>query len=160
MEPQHHNRAVAGGILKMKSAFLQQRLYPTLLLGRRPTVTHGKYSVSVHARQSDLDSACGLHNIAMVFTLLGLISHPQALPKRIRGVAARLWRAAQETYFTGLSEIDLAEMIEALNSNLHVNYVAGSHRKTREFTTMAMENGALVILSYRTKDGRANVGCD
>ena len=136
----------------MQPVFLQQRLYPTLQLGFKPTVTHSKYDVSVHVRQSDLDSACGLHAATMALILMGKITHARSLPKRRRGVAARLWQAAQETYFDGIDEIGLADMLEALNANLQINHYEGTHKKTLEFTKAELEHGGVVILSWQTKD--------
>jgi len=140
----------------MTATYLHQRFYPTLRLGFKAGVTLSKHEISVHCRQGDLDGACGLHCAAMALTLMGRITHGPSLPNRRRGTAARLWQAAQETYFDGIDAVDLAEMLDALNTNLQIKHFEGNHKKTLEFTKTQIERGGLVILAYRTKDHKVH----
>ncbi|MEO7495876.1 MAG: hypothetical protein ABIV04_13125 [Massilia sp.] len=136
----------------MAANFLQQRLFSTLRIGIKAGVTHNTHDGSVHCQQSDLDKACGLHCAAMALSLLGRIAYAGSLPKRRQGVAARLWKSAQDTYFEGVKSARLAELLDSLSAHLHIDQLEGSHRKTLAFTNEQLANGGLVILSWRTRN--------
>lgn len=140
----------------MAPTFLQQQLFPTLRLGIKAGTTHNRLGLSVHCRQGGLDRACGLHAAAMALTLLGRITHATSLTRRRRGVAARLWKAAENTYFNGVDEVGLAEILESLNTKLQITRIDGNHRATLAFAKMQLEQGGLAITSIQSKDKKTN----
>lgn len=140
----------------MPDSFLYQRLYPTLRLGFEVGTTYNRRASTVHCRQGELDGACGLHAAATALTLLGCITSASGLPSRRTGVAARLWKAAQVSYFEGITETELAHMLESLKASFQVTRADGSHRKTLEFAKAKLEEGGLVIVSWQSKDQKTN----
>lgn len=88
----------------------------------------------------------------MALSLLGRIKYPGSLPKRQRGVAARLWKAAQCVYFEGMSNSALAEMLFSLAANLRIVPFNGCHSRTTTFTVNHLASGGLTILSWQTKE--------
>jgi hypothetical protein len=140
----------------MPDSFLYQRLYPTLRLGIQVGTTYNRRAGTVHCRQGELDGACGLHAAATALTLLGCITSASSLPSRRTGVAAKLWKAAQLSYFEGVAEAELAHMLESLKASLEVTRADGSHRTTLEFTKAKLEEGGLVMVSWQSKDQKTN----
>lgn len=138
----------------MATPRLQQRFYPTLRIGLSAMVERGQRDVPLHCRQGDLDGACGAHCAAMALTLLGRIVNVSALSKRTKGVAARLWQAAQATYFDGTTASELAAMIESVDADLHIEHTTGTHRRCLEFVQQQFDAGRLVIFAWRSKSGK------
>jgi hypothetical protein len=136
----------------MARTFLLQRFYPTLRLGFSANAVRNGGTARVHCRQGDWDGACGPHCAAMALAVLGRIADFNAVSRGRKGISARLWDAAQETYFKGTDTIDLVYMLESLQTDLRVNYYDGTHRRTLAFTQKRIADGELVIVSWRTKD--------
>jgi hypothetical protein len=66
-------------------------------------------------------------------------------------VAARLWTLAKGSYFDGMNAVELADLLDALDANLQVSYVSGSHRICQEFTLQQCNSGCLVITSWKSR---------
>lgn len=130
---------------------LQQRFYPTLRVGLEAKVVRKGREISLHCRQGKWDGACGLHCSVMALALLGKISNITDLANRRYGVAARLWKASQSTYFEGLDNHDLASMLQSLEADLSVTHCAGTHRKVLGFTQQRLDKGDLIIIGWRTE---------
>jgi hypothetical protein len=92
----------------------------------------------------------------MALSLLGRIKYPGSLPKRERGVAARLWAAAQTIYFDGMENDGLAELLSSISAGLRIDRFPGCHRKTLTFTLANLADGGLAIVSWRTKDAHSH----
>lgn len=136
----------------MPRMFLQQRLYPTLLLGFTPAVARDKQRhLSFHCRQGDWDGACGLHCAAMALALLGCIASVKALSTRRKGVAARLWQAAHAMYFDGMNAEDIETVLKSLAIDLYVKRLEGTHRQTLEFTQAQLASGRIAIIGFRNR---------
>lgn len=137
----------------MAATFLQQRLFPTLRIGFAPMVARGKQEVPLHVRQSPWDGACGTFSLAMALALLGRIPDVSVLSERRKGIAARLWKAAREYYFDGISASELAAMIDSLDTDLFVASYSGSHRNCLEFALDQLASGRLAMVSWLSRDG-------
>lgn len=140
----------------MAPAFLHQRLFPTLRLGFNASVTHNRHPGSVHSRQGLLDRSCGIHCAAIALSLLGRITYPGNLPARQRGIAARLWKAAQTVYFVGMDHHTLSELLSSLSAHISVVTFTGSHQKTAAFAIDHLASGGLAILSWSTETANSH----
>lgn len=97
-----------------------QRVHPALITGHALTVKAQRaepVQPFVQQAPSSLDSAaCGLCLAATLLAIFGL-AKPSALAnmsRRKHGVAAEVWRAFGDTYFTGVHAPDWVERFESL----------------------------------------------
>ncbi|MCZ8218251.1 MAG: hypothetical protein O9337_02430 [Acidovorax sp.] len=100
-----------------------QRVHPTLITGHALTVKAQRTEpVQPFVQQSPLDSACGVHVIAAILSITALVK-PSALAdmsRRKHGVAATIWRAFGDTYFSGVFARDWVERLEGLGLPLQL----------------------------------------
>lgn len=136
----------------MLAPYIQQRFHPRLKIGFTAMVEQGKRKVPVHCRQGEIDGACGTYCSAIALTILGKISDPTVISERRTGVAARLWSAAQASYFDGIRPKPLAKLLESLDAGLFVQECGQSHRNVLAFTKEQLNAGRLVILAWRTRN--------
>ncbi|MDB5855087.1 MAG: hypothetical protein JWR22_3128 [Herminiimonas sp.] len=136
----------------MTNQFLQQRLFPSLRIEQTAMVHRGQRNFGLHIRQSDLDSACGTYCAAMALALFGCITDVTVLSDRRNGIAGRLWTAAKKCYFDGVDALELASLIESLDTDLRVSYCDGSHRQCLSLVLDQLSKGRLVIVSWMTKN--------
>lgn len=133
----------------------QQRLFPSLRVGRTATVTRGRrHGIRLHCRQGAWDGACGLHCAAMALTLLGRLSGCDRLPARGRGLAAALWRSGIDTYFEGADAGELADLLCGIDAGLFVRHRTGSHRQLLRLAQAQLEAGRLAIIAWRSRNRR------
>lgn len=135
------------------ASFLQQRFYPTLRMGFRPTVARGNWDIPLHCRQGRWDGASGLHCAAMALTLLGKISDVTTLSGQHTTVAGRLWKASLATYFSGLHTGKLALLILSLKAGVKVDCRFKGHQKVLDFTKKQLSEGGLVIVTWSNREG-------
>lgn len=124
----------------MATSFLQQRFYPTLRLGFKPTVARGNREISLHCA-------------AMALTLLGKINDVTSLSEQHTTVATRLWKASLATYFSGLYTGKLALIILSLNTGVKVNCRFKGHHKVLDFTKQQLREGGLIIVAWSNRKG-------
>lgn len=78
----------------------------------------------LHLRQSDLDSACGVHCVLMSLLLLGLAKHkhtddlPESTDKRL----ATVWLRAVEYHFSGTHPKELRQLYEPYKQTLLLRF--------------------------------------
>lgn len=137
----------------MARVFLQQRLHPALRIDWTATVMRGEKSTLLHCRQGDWDGACGAHCAAMALALMRRIVDATVLCDRRKGIAGRLWKAAQAHYFDGFTAAELADTIESLGADLHVMHYRGSHRKCLTYMQEQLAAGRLAIISWISRNG-------
>lgn len=135
----------------MRHPYIQQRFHPRLKIGYTAVVEQGKRKIPVHCRQGEIDGACGTYCSAIALTILGKISDPTVISERRNGVAARLWAAAQASYFDGIRSKALAKLLESLDAGLFIQECGKSHRSILAFTKTQLEAGAMVILSWQNR---------
>lgn len=133
--------------------YLIQRFHPNLHIGFVPSVLNGKRLMPIHCQQGTWDSACGMHCAAIALALLGDIHDVAVLSERRNGVAARLWRFAQATYFDGVNVEGLASVLEDTGTGRHITYYSGGHAKCLAFVLSHFEQRELVIASWRSQQG-------
>lgn len=138
----------------MKHTFLIQRYHAKLLIDFVPCAARGERAIPVHCRQDQWSSACGPHCAAMAMALLSEINSVSELSNRRNGVAARLWHAAQITYFDGTSVSQLAAMIESLETGRPVTYCKGGHQNCLAFALSHLADSHTVIVSWKSRTGR------
>jgi hypothetical protein len=134
----------------MKHNYLVQRFHPNLQIGSVPFVWHGKRRLPIHCQQGTWDSACGAHCAAIAMAILGHIRDVAVLSEYRNGVAARLWRVARATYFDGVNVTGLASMLEGMGMGRHIALCSGGHSKSLTFILSKLEQGELVIASWRS----------
>ncbi len=138
----------------MKSRHIQQRFHPALFIGSSAYVRRGSRKVPIHCQQGDFDGACGAYCAAMSLAILGRISDPTTLSDRARGVASRLWRAAQLNFFGGFSVDQLAASLVDVDSTLNVRACnLDDELKILAFIRREMEKERLVIASWHSQRG-------
>lgn len=100
-----------------------QRVHPALITGHALTVKAQRAEpVQPFVQQSPLDSACGVHLVATLLAIFGL-AKPSALAdmsRRRHGVAAAVWHAYGDTYFTGIAAPEWGERFETLGLPLEL----------------------------------------
>jgi hypothetical protein len=138
----------------MKQSYLVQRFHPNLRIGLVPSILQGKRLVPIHCQQSTLDSACGVHCAVMALALLGAIKDVTVLSERRKGIAARLWKAAKNSYFSGIDVAELALMLHNVGIDSPVSYRAGNHARCLAFAVAESMGGKLAIVSWQSWRGR------
>lgn len=147
-----------------------QRFHPALQTGHGVTVKSKREDpVHVHFAQGELvDGACGLHFLSSVLVILQL-AKPSALQdmrRRKFGVAAKVWAAFSDTYFTGVHAPDLVERVESLQLPLIVTARHGYAEDADGFALECLMRGELVALAFtsvknqRTKHWALGVGVE
>ncbi|MDB5761993.1 MAG: hypothetical protein JWQ21_988, partial [Herminiimonas sp.] len=146
----------------MNRAHLIQWFHPALRIEFTASVAYGENVVPIFARQGQFDAACGPHAVAMAMSLLKEMD-VSLLCERRAGVAARLWKATQETFFEGTSVGQLAEIVESLKTGRLVEPFQGNHRQCLAYAEAQLADGHLVVASWRS--GRQHhwiliIGCE
>jgi hypothetical protein len=150
-------------------AYRFSRVHHAIQAGSCLTVTLRRAEpVSVFLRQSDLDSACGLHVVAMMLTVLGLAkgSTLEQMSHRKFGIAADFWKKFQHTYFTGIDPLELAELVNSLNLPLYLSVREECDGDVDKFAMRCAMRGELVALAFasiknqRTRHWALCIGCD
>jgi|SRR5450830_97991 len=131
--------------------YIQQRFHPRLKIGYTALAEIGKKTVPVHCRQGEIDGACGTYCAVMALTILSKINNPSILVDSRTGVAARLWRAARESYFDGIKAKSLAGLLESIDAGIQIAVDARSRRSVFMFSKEQLALSRLVILSWRTR---------
>jgi len=131
--------------------YLQQRFHPRLKIGYTALAEVGKKTVPVHCRQGEIDGACGTYCAVMALTILSKINNPSVLVDSRTGVAARLWRAARESYFDGIKAKSLADLLASIDADVKIAIDTRSRRSVLMFSKEQLALSRLVILSWRTR---------
>lgn len=141
----------------MKKRYIQQRFHPSIVVGSSVYVRRGMKKVPVHCQQGDFDGACGSYCAAMSLAILGRIYDPTVLSDRSRGVASRLWRVAQSSFFDGLTVDQLAALLTDVDPSLVVKTCDhDEERKILGFIKREIEKKKLVIVSWHAQRGDAH----
>lgn len=148
-----HNSATVRSI-EFQPSFLVQRLHPNMRIGFVPSVLHRKKLMPIHCQQGWWDSACGAHCVATAMALLGEIHDVTVLSERRNGVAARLWRAARQKYFDGVTAEELATMIDDMGTGRTVTVCTGRHTTCLNFILAQLNCGNVAIASWHSRRGR------
>jgi hypothetical protein len=127
--------------------------HPALQPGHYLTVQNKRQEpVRILFTQSDIDSACGLHCLAMALSILDLAKGCalQFMSRRKYGVPAEVWSVFQDTYFTGVEPHDYVALVKQLTVPLAV---AARYKGDRDLDTFAITNltrGELVALCFKS----------
>jgi hypothetical protein len=177
---QHVFAAASGVLKKMVSAranagskrqavaYRFSRVHHALQVGSCLTVKLRRAEpVSVFLRQSDLDSACGLHTMAMMLTILGLAKGTALaqMSHRKFGIPADVWKTFQHTYFKGVDPLEMVELVQSLNLPLHVSVREERDGDVDKFAMRCAMRGELVALAFasiknqRTRHWALCIGC-
>jgi hypothetical protein len=130
-----------------------QRHHPALQPGQYLTVKNLRQDpVRVMFFQSDLDSACALHCIAMGLSILDLAKGCalELMSRRKYGVPAEVWSIFKDTYFAGVEPRDYVALIKQLTIPLSVT---ARYKGDRDLDTFAITNlmrGELVALCFKS----------
>ncbi|HEY5800461.1 MAG TPA: hypothetical protein VIT92_09590, partial [Burkholderiaceae bacterium] len=87
----------------MKTGYIQQRFHPAIFIGSSVFVRRGLRKLPVHCQQGAFDGACGAYCAAMSLAILGRIYDPSMLSNSARGIASRLWKVSQSSFFDGMT---------------------------------------------------------
>jgi hypothetical protein len=130
-----------------------QRHHPALQPGQHLTVQNQRQEpVRILFTQSDIDSACGLHCLAMALSILDLAKGCalQFMSRRKYGVPAEVWSVFEKTYFVGVEPHDYVTLIKQLILPLSVT---ARYKGDRDLDTFAITNlmrGELVALCFKS----------
>jgi hypothetical protein len=169
--------AFAGGVLMQSSrestiavvAYRFQRVYADLQTGHSLTVQANRNNpVRPFMQQSDLDSACGTHVLAMVLVIFHLAkaSALYDMSRRKYGVAAEVWTAFQHTYFTGVHASEWVDLVNGLKLPLQLTVKHGAKDNADGYAIDWLMKGDLVALAFasikhqRTKHWALAVGVE
>jgi len=137
--------------------YIQQRFHPSLLIGSSIYVRRGLKKVPIHCQQGDFDGACGAYCAAMSLAILGRIYDPSVLCDRARGVASRLWRVAQSSFFDGLNVDQLADSLIDVDPTLDVKTCDfDDELRILAFIKREIEKERLLIVSWHSQRGNTH----
>lgn len=126
-----------------------QRVHPALITGHALTVKAQRAEpVQPFVQQSPLDSACGVHLVATLLAIFGL-AKPSALAdmsRRRHGVAAAVWYAYGDAYFTGIHAPDWVERFENLGLPLELSAKYAPQDAVDAYVLDWLMQGSLVAL--------------
>ena len=143
-------------LLKTKALYRTVRYHPALNAGHTLTISGARQEpIEVHMRQSDCDSACSHHAVAMALIILGLVKRGAVVnqAKRKHGIAAQLYRTLASAWFEGWYAKPLFEAIQSMNLPL-VLRMKEDFKGVDEFSADALLNGKLVLLAYESERNR------
>jgi hypothetical protein len=146
-----------------------QRVHPALITGHTLTVKAQRAEpIQPFVQQSQLDSACGVHVITAILSITAL-AKPSALAnmsRRQHGVAAAVWGAFGDTYFSGVYAPDWVERFDSLGLPLELTAKYGPHDAVDAHVLDWLMQGSLVALVLhsvrhaRTKHWTLAVGAE
>ncbi|BEP54062.1 hypothetical protein GmRootV35_43600 [Variovorax sp. V35] len=151
-----------------KSGFRVQRYHAALTVGSVLTTKSRRLDpVPVHIRQSEMDSACALHCLAMAFVILDVAKRSALLSMAHRkyGVAADLFAVLGDSWLEGAYAQDVVDALEAMELPLTVRSADGFDHGVDLFAVESLLKGQLTLIAYESfKDGRyrhflLGVGC-
>ncbi|QFZ83523.1 hypothetical protein GFK26_12510 [Variovorax paradoxus] len=135
-----------------------QRYHAALTVGNVLTTESRRLDpVAVHMRQSELDSACALHCIAMALVILDVAKRSALLSMTHRkyGVAADLYAVLGDSWLEGAYAQDVVDALEALELPLTVRSADGFDQGVDVFAVESLKKGQLTAIAYESfKDGR------
>lgn len=150
-----------------RSGMRVQRYHSGLDIGHVLTTRSKRQEpVAVHIRQSDADSACGLHCVAMALIILDLVKRSAILSMAHRkyGVAADLYTVLGASWHQGAYAEDVVEALEALGLPIVLRWAEGFDRGTDAFAVDSLKKAQLTLLAYESNRDRhrhfvLGVGC-
>ena len=141
-------------LLKSKVPYRRTvRYHAALNAGHTLSVSGSRQEpVDVFMRQSDIDSACGPHCVAMALMILGLVKRNAVINQanRKHGLAAQLYRTLADSWFEGLYAQPLFDAIESLKLPLVVR-LSDNFKGVDAFAVKALLDGNLVLLAFEGK---------
>jgi len=142
---------------KSKPVYRTVRYHAALNAGHTLSVSGARQEpVDVFVRQSDMDSACAHHCVAMALMILGLVKRRSAVinqAKRKHGIAAQLYRKLADSWFEGLYAKQLFDAIESMKLPL-VARLADNFKGVDAHAVNALRDGNLVLLAYESERNR------
>ncbi|MCY1199125.1 hypothetical protein D9M72_105210 [compost metagenome] len=140
------------------TGFRVQRYHAALTVGNVLTTKNRRLDpVAVHMRQSELDSACALHCIAMALVILDVAKRSALLSMAHRkyGVAADLFAVLGDSWLEGAYAQDVVDALEALELPLTVRSGDGFDQGVDVFAVESLKKAQLTLIAYESfKDGR------
>lgn len=130
-----------------------ERHHHALLAGHYLTAQNKqKNKVRVCYFQSDIDSACGLHALAMALCILDLAkgSTLQYMSTRQQGLPAQVWTLFKDTYFIGIEPRGYVALIKQLTVPLSVAARYKGDRDLDSFAIKHLMRGELVALCFKS----------
>lgn len=143
-------------LLKTKALYRTVRYHPALNAGHTLTVSGARQEpVDVFLRQSEIDSACAHHCVAMALITLGLVKRSAVInqAKRKSGIAAQLHRTLAAGWFEGFYAKQLFEAIESMKLPL-VARLSDDFKGVDAFAVDALLKGELVLMAYESERNR------
>lgn len=143
-------------LLKTKALYRTVRYHPALNAGHTLTVSGTRQEpVDVFLRQSDIDSACAHHCVAMALIILGLVKRSAVINQANRksGIAAQLHQTLADGWFEGFHAKQLFEAIESMKLPL-VARLSDDFKGVDASAVKTLLNGKLVLLAYESERNR------
>lgn len=150
-----------------QSGMRVQRYHPALDIGNvLTTQSRRQEPVEVHLRQSDADSACAMHSVAMALVVLDLVKRSAVLSMAHRkyGVAADLYTALGHSWLEGAYAEDVVDALEEMALPITVRSADGFDRGVDAFAVESLKKAQLTLLAYESARDRhrhfvLGVGC-
>jgi hypothetical protein len=152
-----------------KVAYRFQRVYAGLQTGHSLTVQSKRNEpVSPFMQQSSLDSACGVHVVAILLIVFDLVK-PSALHDMARrkfGTAALVWKTFSHTYFSGVDAPEWVELVQSLALPIQLTPKYGAEDNADGYAVDWLMRGDMVALAFasvkhqRTKHWSLAVGVE
>jgi hypothetical protein len=141
---------------KPKAVYRTVRHHAALNAGHTLTVSGARQEpVDVFLRQSDMDSACAHHCVAMALIILGLVKRSAVInqAKRKTGIAAQLYQALSDGWFEGLHAKPLLEALHRMELTVKLR-LRDNFEGVDAFAVEALQKGLLTLLAYESERNR------
>ena len=143
-------------LLKTKALYRTVRYHAALNAGHTLTVNGARQEpIDVFLRQSDIDSACAHHCVAMALIILGLVKRSAVINQANRksGFAAQLHQTLADGWFEGFHAKQLFDAIESMKLPL-VARLSDDFKGVDAFAVKDLLDGKLVLLAYESERNR------
>jgi hypothetical protein len=129
-----------------------ERHHPALQTGQHLTLKNQSQNSTCTFTQSDFDSACGLHCLAMALAILNLAKGCalQYMSTRQQGLPAQVWTLFKDTYFIGIEPRGYVALIKQLTVPLSVAARYKGDRDLDSFAIKHLMRGDLVALCFKS----------
>jgi hypothetical protein len=101
-------------------------------------------------KQDDLSGSCGILAVGTALSILGVIkaSAFENAPRRRHGLVAEIWQTLGDTYFTGVTVVDLYERLGSLDLPVKLACAVGKPAHVNAAVIRWLSAGGLAMIAY------------
>ncbi len=133
--------------------FRWSRVHGALHVGQVLCATTSQRDAPVRVffkKQDDLSGSCGILAVGTALSILGVVkaSAFENAPRRKYGVVSEIWQTLGDTYFTGITVVDLYERLGSLDLPVKLACALGKPAEVNAAVIRWLSAGGLAIIAY------------